>query len=168
MVTFVILATPIEAQRAEPSTPNCQSEETQAGPWEYLLHTVKQLSQNLNPGLQVPCVAVQLLSHVQLFVTPWMVAWQAPLFMGFPKQKYYSGLPFPSPQYLPNPVIELASPVLADGFFIAEPLGKPPLDAYTRHGISQPSMLSSTIPHPSCLPVMLGSVLNACKKAGNV
>ena len=48
-------------------------------------------------------VVVQLLSHVWLFVTPWIVAHQAPLSMGFPKQKYWSELPFPSPRDLPNP-----------------------------------------------------------------
>ena len=37
------------------------------------------------------------LSHVQLFVTPWTVAYQAPPFMGFSRQEYWSGLPFPSP-----------------------------------------------------------------------
>ena len=39
----------------------------------------------------------QLLSHVQLFVAPWTVAHQAPLSMGFPRQKYWSGLPSPPP-----------------------------------------------------------------------
>ena len=47
------------------------------------------------------CVAkvdkVKLLSRVQLFVTPWTVAYQAPLSMGFSRQEYWSGLPFPSP-----------------------------------------------------------------------
>ena len=43
------------------------------------------------------------------FVTPWTVACQAPLSMGFPRQKYWSGLPFPSPGNLPNLGIEFAS-----------------------------------------------------------
>ena len=42
------------------------------------------------------------LSHVQLFVTPWTVARQIPLFMEFSRQEYWSGLPFPSPGDLPN------------------------------------------------------------------
>ena len=50
--------------------------------------------------------------------------------MGFSRQEYWSGLPFPSPGDLPNPGIEpvapAAFPVLAEGFFTAEPLGKPP------------------------------------------
>ena len=41
--------------------------------------------------------SVQLLSHVRLFVTPWIVAWQAPPSMGFSRQEYWSELPFPSP-----------------------------------------------------------------------
>ena len=44
------------------------------------------------------CVLAQSLSCVQLFVTPWTVACQAALSMGFPKQEYWSGLPFPSPR----------------------------------------------------------------------
>ena len=51
-------------------------------------------------------VPAQLLSCVQLFGTPWTVAPQAPLPMGFPKQEYRSGLPFPPPGDLPDPGIE--------------------------------------------------------------
>ena len=46
------------------------------------------------------------LSRVQLFVTPWTVAYQASLSMGFSRQEYWSGLPFPSPGDLPEPGIE--------------------------------------------------------------
>ena len=49
-------------------------------------------------------------SRVQFFVTLWAVAHQAPLSMQFPRQEYWSGLPFPSPGYLPDPGIEPASP----------------------------------------------------------
>ena len=59
----------------------------------------------------------KLLSHVQLFVTPWIVACQAPLSMGFSRQEYWSGLPFPSPRDLRNPGIEPRSPALAGRFF---------------------------------------------------
>ena len=51
-------------------------------------------------------------NHVQFFVTPWTVAHQAPLSMGFSKQEYWSGLPFPSPGDLPDPGIEPSSPIL--------------------------------------------------------
>ena len=48
---------------------------------------------------------VKSLSHVRLFVTPWAIAYQAPLSMGFSRQGYWNGLPFPSPGHLPNPGI---------------------------------------------------------------
>ena len=51
-------------------------------------------------------VKVKLLSRVQLFATPWTVAYQAPLCMGFSRQEYWSGLPFASPGDLPNAGIE--------------------------------------------------------------
>ena len=60
------------------------------------------------------------------FATLWTVAHQAPLSMGFSKQEYWSGLPFPSLGDLPDPGIEPASPTLEGGFFITEPLVKPP------------------------------------------
>ena len=49
------------------------------------------------------------LSHIQLFVTPWTVACQGLLSIGFSRQEYWSGLPFPYPRHLPNPRIEPAS-----------------------------------------------------------
>ena len=69
-----------------------------------------------------------VLSSVQLFVTPWTAAHQAPVSMEFSKQEYWSGLPFPPPGDLPNPGIEpvsLASAALAGRFFTTEPPGKP-------------------------------------------
>ena len=68
---------------------------------------------------------VQSFSRVQLFVTPWTVAHQAPLSMGFPRQEYRSGSPFPSPGNLPDPGIEPAFPALTGGFVTIEPSGKP-------------------------------------------
>ena len=65
------------------------------------------------------------LYHVRLFVTPWTVASQAPLSMGFPRQKYWSGLPFPSPGDLPNPGIKPVSTALAGRFFTTELPRKP-------------------------------------------
>ena len=52
----------------------------------------------------------QSLNCIQLFATTWTVSRQAPLSMGFPRQKYWSGLPFPPPGYLPNPKMEPVSP----------------------------------------------------------
>ena len=77
------------------------------------------------------CVAVvQLLSHVQPFASPWTVAHQAPLSMGFSKQEYWSGLPFLSPRALPDPEIEATSPALPGGFFTIESPGKPHIKVY--------------------------------------
>jgi len=57
-------------------------------------------------------VIVWSLSPVQFFATPWTVAHQALLSMGFPRQEYWSGLPFFPPRDLPNPGIEPQSPAL--------------------------------------------------------
>ena len=65
-------------------------------------------------------VVDQSLSHVYLFVTPWTVARQAPLSVGFPRQEYWSGLPFPSAGDLPDPGTEPSSPA----FFTTELPGK--------------------------------------------
>ena len=75
---------------------------------------------------------VKLLSRVQLFATPWTVTHQAPPSMGFSRQEYWSGLPFPTPGDLPDPGIEPESPALASKFFTTEPPGKPPDPTY-RH-----------------------------------
>ena len=64
-------------------------------------------------------------SHVRLSVTPWTIAHQAPLSVGFSRQEYWSGLPFPSPEDLPSPGIEPMSPALTGGFFTSAPPGKP-------------------------------------------
>ena len=55
---------------------------------------------------------VKSLSRVRLLATPWTAAYQAPPSMGFSRQEYWSGLPFPSPGDLPDPGIEPGSPAL--------------------------------------------------------
>ena len=70
------------------------------------------------------CVC-ESLCCVWLFVTPWTVAHQAPLSMGFSRQEYCSGLPFPSPGNLPDPRIEPGSPALQVDFLPSEPPEKP-------------------------------------------
>ena len=62
-------------------------------------------------------VKVKSLSRVRLFATPWTVAYQAPGSMGFSRQEYWSGLPFPSLGDLPNPGIEPRSPALQKDAF---------------------------------------------------
>jgi len=55
------------------------------------------------------------------FVTPWTVAYQVPLSMGFSRQEYWNGLPFPSPGDLPDPGIEPGSPTLQADALASEP-----------------------------------------------
>ena len=68
---------------------------------------------------------VKSLSCIQLFVTPWTVAHQASLSMGFSRQEYWSGLPFPPPGDIPNPGIKPRSPALQADALPSEPPGKP-------------------------------------------
>ena len=64
---------------------------------------------------------MKLLSHVQLFATPWTVTYQALLTVGFSRQEYQSGLPFPSPGDLPNPGIDPGSSALQADVLLSEP-----------------------------------------------
>ena len=68
-------------------------------------------------------VKVKSLSRVLLFATPWTVAYQTPPSMGFSRQQYWSGLPFPSPGDLPNPGIKPGSPTLQAYTLPSEPPG---------------------------------------------
>ena len=76
--------------------------------------------------LQLLKVKVKSLSCVQLFATPWTVAYQGTPPMVFSRQKYWSGLPISSPGDLPNPGIEPRSLVLWADALPSEPPGKPP------------------------------------------
>ena len=67
---------------------------------------------------------IQSLGCVQLFVAPWPIALQAPLFRVFSRQEYWSGLLCPLPEYVPNSGIKpssLKAPALAGGFFTTNP-----------------------------------------------
>ena len=68
---------------------------------------------------------VKSLSRVRLFATPWTAAHQTPLSMGFSRQEYWSGLPFPSPGDLPDPGIKPRSPTLQADALTSEAPGKP-------------------------------------------
>ena len=70
-------------------------------------------------------VKVKSLSCVRLFATTWSAAHQAPLSMGFSRQEYWSGVPFPSPGDLPNPGIKPRSPALQADSLPSQPQGKP-------------------------------------------
>ena len=81
--------------------------------------------------------------HLLIILDPWLLLFshpvvsdslrpysllphQAPLSMGFPRQEYWSGLPFPFPGDIPDPGIKLVSHALVSRYFTTEPLGKPP------------------------------------------
>ena len=71
------------------------------------------------------CICIlKSLSHVRLFVTPWTVVYQAPQSMEFSRQEYWSGLPFPSPEDLPNSGIEPGFPALQADALLSEPPGE--------------------------------------------
>ena len=70
------------------------------GVWQATVHGVTK------SWIRLSDFSVQLLSCVRLFATPWTVAYQAPPSMGFSRQEYWSGLPFPSPGDFPDPGIE--------------------------------------------------------------
>ena len=80
---------------------------------------------------------VKSLSCVRLFATPWTVAYQAPPSMGFSRQEYWSGLPFPSPGGLPDPGIEPGSPEFQADALTSEP----PVAWNTLPNLSQPTFL---------------------------
>ena len=65
------------------------------------------------------------LNCVQLLATPWTVAYQAPLSMGFSRQEYWSVLPFPSPGDLPDPEIESGLPRCRQTLYCLSPQGSP-------------------------------------------
>ena len=79
---------------------------------------------------------MKLLSRVRLFVTPWTVAYKAPLSMEFSRQEYWNGLPFPSPGDLPDSGIEPKYPALQADALLSEPPGK---SMYTMEIIIVPS-----------------------------
>ena len=74
-----------------------------------------------------------LLSRVWLFVTPWTVAHQACLSVGFSRQEYWSGLPLPYPGDLPDPETEPGSPILQADSLLSEPPRKPPIHYWWKY-----------------------------------
>ena len=93
-------------------------------PWGRSLNTTPRAAP-LNPTSKEWKVKVKVksLSHVWLFGIPWTVVYQASLSMGFSKQEYWSGLPFPSPGDLPDPGIEPRFPALQADTLPSEPPG---------------------------------------------
>ena len=87
---------------------------------EHVYKTEIDTSQTVTQG-ERDVLLGESLSRVRLFVTPWTVARQAPLFMEFSKEEDWSGWPFPSPEDLPNPGMEPGSPALRAASSPAEP-----------------------------------------------
>ena len=106
-----------------------------------------------------------VLSHVQIFASPWTVACRAPLSMRFPSQEYPSRLPFLPPEALPDPGIKpkaLISLALASGFFTTEPLVK--LSDQISHSVVSDSLRPHESQHarppcPSPTPGVIESVM---------
>ena len=97
----------------------------------YTKHHVVHLKMHTSNYINV-CVLSHF-SHVQLFVSLWTAAHQAPLSVGFFRQEYWSRLPFPPLGDLPDPGIEPASPVspaVACRFFTSEPPVTPHFPLY--------------------------------------
>ena len=107
-------------------------------------------------------MCTQSFSHVQFFVTLWTVACQAPLSMGFSRQEYWSGVPYPPPWALSNPGIEPMSSVYLPWiceFFITETPGKP----VRAHSILSNSLRSHGLQHAR--PPCPSPTARACSKS---
>ena len=115
---------------------------------------------------EVTQVKVKLLSRVQLFLTPWTVAYQAPVSMGFSRQEYWSGLPFPSPGDLPNSGIKPESPTLQADALTSEPPGMP--SAYLRLLIFLPAVLIPACASSSLTFCMMYSAYKLNKQGDNI
>ena len=108
----------------DPAEPRALS---QGDKWTYLAQEAERLKEVLwgcrtvvGPSAASRGCVLSCFSHVQLFVIPWTVAFQAPLFMEFSRENYWSRLPFPTPGDLRDPGIKptsLTSPASARGFF---------------------------------------------------
>ena len=89
-------------RNGKPLQCSCLEDSMDRGTWWATIHRVTKSQTQLNMH-----VVVQLLSCVQLFVTPWTVVHQAPLSMGFSRQEYWSGLPFSLTGDLSDPGLNL-------------------------------------------------------------
>ena len=83
--------------------------------------------------------SVKSLGRVQFFATPWAVTCQAPLSMGFSRQEYWSGLPFPSPRDLPDPEMEPAVSRTEDGAQVTKAGARP--NAYRVQKVKEPGRM---------------------------
>ena len=98
---------------------NSNGESWRKAPW------FQATAQSPRVALLCECLVCCCCLVAKLCLTPWTIAHQAPVSMGFSRQEYWSGLPFPSPGDLPEPGVEPASSVLVGRFFTVEAPGKP-------------------------------------------
>ena len=95
--------------------------------------------------------SVQLLSRVRFFATPWTVAYQAPLSVGFSRQEDWSGLPSPSPGDLPDPGIKSRSSALQTDALPSELPGKPHMIYYRISNIVPCAIRQGLVVYLSCI-----------------
>ena len=95
-------------------------------------------------------------------MTPWTVAWQAPLSLGFPRQEYWKGMPFPSPADLPNPGIEPVSPALAGKFFTQSYQQSPCVCVLFHCSVMSDSLRPHGLQHSPCSSPTLRACSNSC------
>ena len=94
--------------------------------WCSISYFIRELQIKVTLAYHYTCISeVKSLSHVGLFVIPWTVAYLTLPSLGFSRQEYWSGLPFPSPGDLPDPGIEPRSPAFQADALTSEPPGKP-------------------------------------------
>ena len=111
---------------------SCQTNPMDKEAWWAIVHRVTK-SQTQLQWLNT----AQLLSLSDPSTTPWTLANHTPLSMGFLRQEYWSGLPFPSPEDFPNPGFEPMSSAMAGGFFTTELPGTPIHRVWKIHLISR-------------------------------
>ena len=116
-------------------------EELSSKYWRHKTIQRQRLGEKAVGEIQEWSLKVKLLSRVRLFATPWTVAYRAPPSMGFSRQEYWSGLPFPSPGDLSNPEIEPGSPTLQADALPSETAGKP-----KNTGVGSLSLLQQIFP----------------------
>ena len=104
---------------------SCLENPMDRGAWWAAVHLVAKSSLGLGSCHSSAYMLIHSV-HVLLFATPWTIVCQAPLSMGFFRQEYWSGLPWPPPRDPPNPGIEPGSPALAVWFFSTSTTSEPP------------------------------------------
>ena len=146
-----------DSETPEPGVPGwlyCVSAEgPHDSPWRWQMHLCRFLGS---------CVhMLSRFSHVQISVTPWTVALQAPLSVRFSRQEYWSGVPFSTPGDLPDPGIDpisLTSPALAGGFFSTKATWEAPKEmARAKSDTSAPTQSPSKALPPGSLSGLLCS-----------